>query len=339
MWYLDLSYGVTIPSWEGLGLHTTGLITLSLGIKETPTTLQLLSILASSPRLQSFTLGSSSTIPCDNIDESVAPVPLHHLKVLSLRGGFHRVFQLLRQLDHPEVMDEIALFVSGCTVEDVLGTFGPYVRDYVRRDGRFRDGLGLRVDSAVRKISLELSPIGSEAGSIQKAVFATFSAILQRPFPENTSCVDFVACIPREHVVYFDTNLKTDALLWTVTAMPKLQELHLTNPILGYGSFLQPGPDGPHANEKNFPPLRRLHLEDVILHDTDGWNEIISFLTRQTSGGQGISLTITDACPWHICRGVLKKMESLVEELRVSGPKSDGYCSHGYCSNNGLERE
>ena len=124
LWYLDLSTGVTISSWEDFGLHTTGLTSLSLTIKEpslAPTTPQLLSILTLNPRLQSLTL-TAHMIPRDSVDGSAAPVPLYRLKKLSLSGSFHLVFQLLRRLKHPEMMDEITLFVSGCTVEDVLGT-------------------------------------------------------------------------------------------------------------------------------------------------------------------------------------------------------------------------
>ena len=342
LWYLDLSYGVTISSWEGFGLRTTSLTTLSLAIEEPPTTSQLFSILASNPRLQFLTL-HMRMIPRDNMGKSTAPIPLHHLKVLSLSGDFHRVFQLLRRLKHPEIMDEMRLFVSGCTVENVLGTLGPHVRDYIWRDGRFRDGLGVQVISAVDGTSLEISTIGNEAGSIQKVVFASFSAILQEdfhPLSENMSCADFVACTPREHVVYFDANLEMDALLRTVTAMPKLQELRLTNPVLGRGPFLQPGPDGPHADEKILPSLRRLHLEGITFFDHDSWSEIIAFLTRQASGGQGISLTISSARCLHICRGWLERIESLVEELRVPGGlNSDSDCRHGYCQIKNSERE
>ena len=59
LWYLDLSTGVTVSSWEGLGLHITALTTLSLTVKDMiriPTTHRLLSILASNPRLQSLSL-------------------------------------------------------------------------------------------------------------------------------------------------------------------------------------------------------------------------------------------------------------------------------------------
>ena len=333
LWYLDLK-GVTISSWEDIGL--TGLTTLSLSIKEPPTTPQLLSILASNPRLQSLTL-TSHTIPHDNIDRSTAPVLLHHLKKLSLRGNFHLVFQLLHQLKHPEVMDEITLLISGCTVEDVLGDLGQYVRDYIRRDGRFRDGLGVRVASSVRDITLQVTTTNKKAGWIQTTTFASFIVTLQEdfhPFSENRTCVDFVACTPREHVVYFDADLKMDAVLWTVAAMPKLQELHLTDLVFGSGSFLQPGPDGPPADEKILPSLRHLHLEHIILHDPDDWSELISYLTRQTSGGQGISLTISNPRYRHICRGVLKRIESLVEELQVSGLNSDRDCRHRYCQIN-----
>ena len=337
LWYLDLSNGVTISSWEDLGLHTTGLTTLSLSTKEPPTTPQLLSVLASNPRLQSLTL-SLRTIPRDNIDESTAPVLLHHLKELSLSGIFHPAIQLLRRLDHPATMDKMTLFVSDCTAEDISGTLGPYVQDYVRRDGRFRDGLGVQLVSAADSVSLQVGTIGTKAGWVQQVEFARFTAILQdylHPSVKNKLCVDFVACIPREHVVYLNANMKMDAVSRAVAAMPKLQEFHLANPVLGTGPFLQPGRDGSSPSEKILPSLRRLRLENFPSYDSDGWIELIFYLTCQTSGGQGISLTISDARR-HICRGMLERMGSLVEELVLDLDLDDDWpCD--YCQNSDSE--
>ena len=342
LWYLNLSTGVTISSWEDFGSRTTGLTTLSLTISEpspTPTTHQLLSILTSNPRLRSLTL-TTHMIPRDKIDESIAPVPLHHLKKLFLSGGFHPVFQLLRRMNRPEIMDEMALFVSGCTVEDISGTLGPYVRDHIRRDGRFRDGLGVQVASTPDSVSLQVSTVDSNAGWIQGVEFANFTAELREnvhPSVENRLCVDFVACTPREHVVYLNANLKPDAVLRTVATMPKLQELHLVNPVLGGGSFLQLGPGGPSTNETILPSLRRLHLKDVVLDDPDDWSEVISYLTRQASGGQGISLAITGTRR-PMCRLALKRIEGLVEELVIDLDSDDDY-PHGYCSTSDSEGE
>ena len=331
-WYLDLSTGVTISSLEDLGSCTTALTTLSLTTKDiscVPTTPQLLSILASNPRLQSLTL-SKYMIPRDDGDGSTVLVPLRHLKKLSLTGHFHPVFQLLDRLDHPEMMDEIKLTVSRCTVGNIMGTLGSYVQDYIQRDGRFRDGLGIHVTSLNGFVSIQASTISSVTGPVQKVKFATFTAIHREDLSVSADglCTGFVAYTPREHVVYFGGNLGINALRRTVVAMPKLQELHLLSPMLDH-RFLQPDSGGPLANEKLFPSLQHLHLEDTFLSEDD-WSPIIPYLTHQTSGGQRISLTISGD-PQHICRDVLREMEGLVEELVLNLTLEDD-CPIDYCS-------
>ena len=333
LWYLNLSTGVAISSWEDLGLHTTALTTLSLtnkDISRIPTTHQLLTILASNPRLQILTL-SKHMIPRDNGDGSTIPVPLHHLKRLSLNGNFHLIFQLLRRLDHPESMEEMTLTVSRCAVEDVSGTLGPYVRDYIRRDGRFLDGLGILVNSVGDSVSIQASTISTAEGPIQGVTFATFTAILLEALPpsaEDKLCIDFVAHTPGDHVMYFGGDLTMDALRGTVMAMPNIQELRLTSAMLVDG-FLQPVPDGPLANKKLLPSLRRLYLEDTIAED-DNWSPLLPYLTHQTSDGQGISLALSGARQ-HICKDVMREIEGLVKELVLDFLLDDD-CPFDYCS-------
>jgi len=336
LWYLDLSTGVTISSLEDLGSCTAALTTLSLtikGISRVPTTPQLLSILASNPRLQSLTL-SKQMIPRDNGDKSTVLVPLRHLKKLSLTGHFHPVFQLLHRLEHPETMDEMTLTVSRCTVGNILGTLGLYVQDYIRRDGRFRDGLGIHVTSSNDLVSIQASTVSNVTGPFQKVTFATFTAIHREGLlisAEDGLCTGFIAHTPRDHVVYFGGNPSIDTLRRTAVAMPKLQELHLLNPMLDF-MFLRLGLGGPLANVKLFPSLRHLHLEDTFLYE-DNWSSIIPYLTHQTSGGQRISLTISGE-PQHICWDVLRDMKGLVEELVLNLTLEDD-CPINYCSISG----
>ena len=103
-----------------------------------------------------------------------------------------------------------------------------------------------------------------------------------------------------------------DAVREIVPMMPKLQELHLTDALLSDG-FLRPDPDGPLANTKLLPSLRRLHLEDTVV-ENDDWTPLLPYLAHQTSGGQIISLTLSGEC-FHICKDVVRGIESLVEEL------------------------
>ena len=331
--YLHLSYGIGMTSWEYLGLHTAALTTLHLSLNETPrplTTSQLLSILASNPRLQDLAL-SKYAIPREKEDGSTFQVPLRHLKKLSLTRDFRSVFQLLFRLDHPQSMDEMKLTVFLCTVKEVLGTFGPYLRDYLRRDGRFRDGLGITIDSISDTITIQAKTISGVKCPAQAVTYVTFTATFPTNLPisvENKLCIDVAAYTPREHVVYLEGGLNMEALEEIAPTMPRIKELHLTDAPLTSG-FLQPNPDGPLANTKLFPSLRHIHLEDTILED-EGWRPLVSYLTHQTSGGQVISLALTGGRR-HICKDVMKDVESLVDELTLNFLPDTG-CPFDYCS-------
>jgi hypothetical protein len=328
---LYLSKGTKISSWEYLGLHTTALTTLCIVIEDaTPTTSQLLSILASNPRLQSLSL-SKSTIPRDSGDRSTSRVPLYHLRYLSLDGNFHFAFQLLRRLDISEQMDEsIRLNLSGCTVEDVSTILGPYVRDYLRRDKRSQDQLGIVVRSGGDSVSVEASTISTNNVQTWRVTFATFTVIFRENLPppvEDKLCIDFVTCAPREHVVYFRGELSMNAVEGIAPLMPNIQELHLTDALLS-DRFLQPDPDGPLANTKLLPSLRHLYLEDIDLGD-DYWTPLLSYLAHQTSGGQIISLTLFGERA-HICDSVMEDIEGLVEEFILDLTPDDD-CPLGLC--------
>jgi len=203
LWYLHLSKGINFSSWECLGLHTTALTTLHLAVGKTlrdPSMSQILSILAANPCLQNLTL-SSHAIPRDGGDGSTFPVPLCHLKNLSLRGAFHRVFRLLHQLDHPEEMGNMTLILTGCTVVDILGTLGPYLRDCLRCDWRVQDRLGIFVNSFDHCISIQASTISDAKGPTQGVVFATFTTMFQETLPLQTIdnlCIGFVTYAPIE---------------------------------------------------------------------------------------------------------------------------------------------
>ena len=331
LWYLDLSAGITISSWEDFGSRTTALTTLSLtlnSVSSAPTTPQLLSILASNPRLQTLALTMYTTPPNNKVG-SAAPVPLRHLKKLTLMGDFHTIFQLMSRLDHPETMSQMTLVVFNCTVEDTLGTLGPYIQEYIQRDGRFRYGLGIHVISHNNTVSIDASAVSSVTGPISKATFATFTAVLQDELPlpaGNKLCIDLVAYVPKERVVYFGGDMTTDVVKGVVATMPTIRELHLTRPSL-VSRFLQPDPDGPLANQKLLPSLQRLRLENAVSKD---WSPIIPYLRHQTSEGQRISLTI-EGLRQHICRDVLRRIEDLVEEFDLDLTLDDD-CPLEYCS-------
>ena len=330
--YLHLSTGIKISSWEHLGFHTTALTTLNLVIlviSPIPTTSQLLSFLSSNPRLRNVTL---STVPADSADGSTSRVALRHLRKHSLSGDFLPVLQLLHRLDHPEIMDEIEISVFRCAVGDILGILGPYLRDYLRhRGGRLRDGLGIFVNSHDDSVSIQARTTSSVGGLTREVTFATFAARLWRTLPTPAAdklCIDLVAYTPREHVVYFGGDLGMDAVRGIVPSMPGIQELRLTNALLSDG-FLQPDPDGPLANTKLLPSLRRLRLENIVLKDDD-WSPLLPYLVNQTSGGQRISLTLS-GYSIHICTDVVEDIEGFVDEF-ILDLNLDGDCPFDYCS-------
>jgi hypothetical protein len=213
-------------------------------------------------------------------------------------------------------MDEsMRLTLSHCTVGHISEILGPYVRDYFRRDGRSRERLGIFVASSGNSVSIRASTIGTANGSAQRVTFATFTVVLGEylhPLAEDRLCVDFVACTPTEHVVYFGGALSMDIVKGIASVMPKLQELYLIGVTLSDG-FLQPDPDGSLANTKLLPSLRCQRLERIVLED-HGWTPLLPYLSHQTSGGQVISLTLSGG-HIHICKDVVKEIEGLVKEF------------------------
>ena len=93
-------------------------------------------------------------------------VLLRHSKKLSLGGDFHLVFQLLCRLDYPETIDVMTLSGLRRIAEDISGILGPYMEAYIRRDGRYRDGLGIRVVFFSNSISIQVSTVSSITGII-----------------------------------------------------------------------------------------------------------------------------------------------------------------------------
>ena len=331
--YLHLATKFQSPPWEHLGQHTTALTNLSISLNgkaSSPTMTQLLSILASNPRLQILAL-SKWAIPRDSGDGSAVPVPLRYLERLSIDANIRPVFRLLPRLEFPERMDEMNLTVSGCTVEDVLGTLGPCLCDHIQRDGRFRDGLGVFVESSYLSITIEVSTVKDVGEVPQRLKFATLTAIMREDIPlldEDQMCVYLVAHTPVEHVVYFEGDLGMDAIRRAIPTMPNIRDLTLISPVLQDG-FLQPDPEEPFAGEKFLPSLQRLFLKNVVLED-DHWQPLLRYLSHQTSNGrQWFRLSISEGYE-HICKDVLKEMERLTEELDLD-ISLDEYCPFDSC--------
>ena len=237
--------------------------------------------------------------------------------MLALEGEFRHIFGLLRQLVLPETLDDIYLTGSNFTVEDISQTLAPYMRDYFQRDPRFQDGLGVSSSSSsngsisimVGVVRVQTTPLVLESPRVLLTALVGLTPLdLQEQF-----LVNLIAVTPRERVVSFDAGLYMQPPEELFFMMPNIETLRLSGIGLLEG-FLQPDPEGPHANTKLLPSLRSLCLEDVIYLNDDDWSLLTTYLAHQTSDNQTISLEVIGDFP-HDCPEVVNGIRDLVEEF------------------------
>ena len=330
--HLYLFARVSGSAWNHLASHTAALTSLTLmggNRSAAPTTSQLLSILASNPQLQTLHL-SEFTIPHNNGDGPNSLVPLHHLKGLILEGNLHPILRLMHGLDRPKSMNRIDLAIT-LTAEEIPRTLGPYVRDCILRDSRFRDRLGVCVNASFSSMTIDAVIVDSDGLSISP-VERPSPLMLELEVEEGLTpsgldrlFTDFAAHLPREHVVLFEGNIGPESMKEIASMMPNIQELHLVRALLSDG-FLQPDPCGPWADTKLLPSLRYLHLESM---DENEWSPLLPYLAHQTAGGQAVSLRIAGPSG-HICPPVMESIKGLVQEL-VLEFDSDDPCPLNIC--------
>jgi len=334
---LHLSGHFSISSWDHLKSTTTTLTNLSLFDNDdptvspsaVPTTSQILSLLASNPNLRSLVLGS---LPI-NDDGGCDPrpqVPLHHLERISLSGTLHHVFPILHRLEFPEMMDRVEITLHDCTPQGVLEVIGPYIRDYLRRDPRFKDRLGMFVSSTPSHIAFKSSiGVGHDGLNQQPrrgTIYGKFLVLFSQPIHRLAAkrlYTDVLALLSQESITSFEADFSVTEE--TLVAMPNLKALYLVGPVMS-DRFLLPDPDGPNAHKKLLPSLQLLHLEDTGTVDSN-WEPLVAYLAYQTSGGQAVSL---DLIGTHVCLEVIERIESLVEEL-VYEPDPEQECPFDRC--------
>ena len=311
--------------WDRLKSATTALTELSLGLTDIarpstiPTASQIFSILSSNPNIRSLTLHELA-IENDCGHDSRLQVPLRHLEEIYLFGAFRNAFPILDRLELPDKIEEGGIVFHDCTLEEVSGTIIPWIRDYLGRDARFRDRLGIFATYSSRSITLHVSVVEVVECHCPNQLpqhgppYGTFTAMLSQQIPLDVGkqlYLDVLGLLPRECVVSFRTDLEMKEEI--ATMMPNLEFLHLVYPMALDG-FLLPDQKGPNAGKKLFPSLRRLYLEDVEAED-DEWGPLITYLTHQTFGsGQTLSLNVFGG-EVYILPEVIKEMESLVKEL------------------------
>ena len=327
--------GCQNPPLVHLASHTTALVNLTLSdnantLTSTFTTSQVVSLLAANPSIRTLDL----RLRVIHEDRKRGPrdtVPLRHLEKLSLEGKADRIFSILYQLELPTTMDQTSLTLSDCTLEDIRQVIGPYFSNYLHRDPRFGDRLGLSFNFTLDSVWVSVNALGVGYHTpdlvtllCPPQVWLSMSLSQNTP-PEGRRRMftDVLPTLPKERIVYFETEtLEFEEILVT---MPNIEFLHLIRAGVSNG-FLQ------SKNEKLLPSLRRLYLQDAVAANDD-WEPLVHYITDQTSGGQSVSLNVFgDSGEVHICSWAVKQLQGLVEEL-IYLPDPDYECPNFGCEN------
>ena len=338
--HLELS-NCTVSSWDHLTSQTTLLTILHLFFNDAspmPTMPQLLSILAHNPNLQKLELNAQAIPKEDEDDEDddrSRQVPLRHLEELQLTGDLEQVFGLLRRLEYPQKMVNLSISLSHCVVADISQTIGPYLRDYLRRRGRSRNGLGLFTSSSNCIVFNVGDPGRIRPMVLEAARMASFVTITIRlnQAPGNVRLLqkltlDLIAYTPREKITYFRTCGSLEALEDLGVQMPNLKTLDLIRVPLS-AAFPMPGQGVSQAHERFPPSLQQLFLERMNLN-AYGWLPLTTFLSHRASSGNKLSSLLIDG-PCHMCFRVSQGIRGVVRELKVDDGCLKSWCPTGDC--------
>ncbi|KAF9779288.1 hypothetical protein BJ322DRAFT_452898 [Thelephora terrestris] len=309
---LDLTR-CTISSWDLLRSRSGALTELHLNFVNptpTPTTLQLLSILASNPHLQEVAL-LHQAVPDDHTDAPFR-VPLHHLRQLLLSGDLRHVFGLLQQLEHPATLDRLGITLYNCTEADVPQVIGPYLRSHLQRRGRSPSGLGLSL-SCDRRIVFNVGEGGgnhSEAAQMDSVV--ELSVRLGQSPPKDLlgkTAMDLIAFVPPEDIVDFWGNNEPVDMGDIYTRLPNLKTLFLNRIHL---PAVFPGPN--FGEQGSIPSsVKTLTLQRLMVGNND-WSSLTTFLALRASSGE--RLDILKILHFnHMCREVRESIEGMVHEF------------------------
>ena len=319
----------TISSWDLITSRTSVLTILILNFSypsPAPTTPQLLSILESNPALQELSL-SGCAIPDDGGNKSSFRVPLHHLRELELTGDLRHVFGLLHRLDHPQNMDYLSIDLQDCTTDDVPQVIGPYLRNYLRRRGRSRGGLGLFLSTEYRFV-LHVGDVDgvdfSAVGPVWMVNFVVITIDLIQIPPNDLLgevALDLIENVPREDVVYFHADGGPVAMEGVSVQFPYLKALHFEGMLL-HIAFPEPTPG---RDRKVFPSLQRITLDQVVVRRGD-WSPLTSFLAHRASSENVLDI-LEIIGSYKMRPGVEESIRRGVREFRMIDEPDDDHLS------------
>ena len=299
--------------------NTKALVELTLSNEidtstSTPTTSQIISLLASNPNIQTLDL----RLEAFDDDTGSNPgdlVPLRYLEKLSLNGKAHDICPIMSRLESFDTINELRLVLSHCTSETITKVIGSYLRAVLQGDARRREELNVQfTDGASIMIFVRLAGAGAGA-SRPRAFFSLSPAPDVTPEQKKQMCSSALAVLPKEDII----NYQTDFL--EIEEMPKLQTLHLVQVEISNG-FLLPKSDGPNAHEKLLPSLKFLFLEEVTTKDNN-WDPLIDYLQTDSR------LAVLTVLGTHICPEVVEKIKSLV--LLIYLPDMHYRCPRAGC--------
>ena len=330
-----------ISCWDHLKSNTMALVNLTLTFDDPlppsaiPTTSQVLSLLASNPNIRSLAL-QLPTISDDGRNDSTCLVPLCHLEQLTLVGDFHHIFPILRRLKLSEKLDHAVLEFWDCKLVEAHEIVVPYIRDYLRRDPRFKDPrLGVSSSSRMNWFSFQVCTIGvgyhgpGEMPPHNPPHVKFDVEILEGLSVEEQEglFIDTLALVPKESVVCFEADFMVAKTEHVLAEMPNIEYLHLADVTIQEGFLLSCSCET-NLHQKLLPSLRQLYLEGVQAEDED-WDPLITYLVHQTSGNQVVSLKVFGKGV-HMCSDVLDEIRELVEEM-VHDPNPGERCPSGRC--------
>ena len=320
-------YSCGISSWDLLESRTTALTTLELSghtPSPIPTLSQLLSILSFNPLLRDLKLSYSLAPHVVDGESSFPPVPLRHLEKLHFSNGFHHVFSLLNRLELPDRMDSIKLSLHNCSPSDILQTIGPYLRDRVRRRGKFPGGgLALWAERSPDGFHIragDARKCDDPAGAVQ---FITIGAFLDwTPGTERAERIAFglITCIPRDEVGHLWTNLPILRSEEMCIEMCNLACIRLVEVELST-LFAEPDGRGPHASKDLLRSLDSIWMTRPILSGGD-WSPLTNFLSRRAAVGNRICLLRFIGRP-HMDEDVVESIKRAVEAFEDDGTDED----------------
>jgi hypothetical protein len=278
-----------ISSWDLIVGRTSTLTTLSLHFRDlSPTLSQLLSILGSNPFLREVSL-SGCALPSGGGDKSPSRASLPRLEEIRLAGDPRSIIRLLNGLDHPANMRHLGITTYPTTLGDVQDTIGPYLRDYLQRRPRFRNGLGLYVDAgAPGQIKFHVGDVHgmdvSERVRMENFVEITIELGRVPGSLRQRAALDLIANARQEEILFLHI-FGVPATMADVSAnLQHLKALYIQGAPV---DKLFPNATS-DADGEIFPDLRRITLRYVDA--PNGWDPLINFLSNRAFSGNQLDL-------------------------------------------------